>query len=214
MNDLVSIARSSVVAMTLILTFGCVACSLVACSTRATVAATSGPQPLSSPGPANLSCGTFDEKCCAGPNYCQLGMKCFGTQGRSVCRPLLGGFFRHRSEKAVSFVFKNDWKCTVQNEEQMAAFGGFNRVLVIDNAGHLNIADSGACGWPNGLYRRRDEREVFRLYGDELPARVGTKLCHVVDEEQLAKYGGGVMEVAARTDLLRGRSHLGSCADP
>jgi hypothetical protein len=129
------------------------------------------------------------------------------------------GFVRVKGVSHVFLIYLNNRKCHVQNDEQLNAFGGSDKVLIVrnDSLFRTNMEDSGDCGWPNGFYKRRNESEVFRLYGDALPRfKVGTELCHVVNEDQMNKFGGfgQVTEVAPGTDLLRGRSHQGSCLDP
>lgn len=68
----------------------------------------------------------------------------------------------------------------------MAAFGGFNQVIV---QGHNNLSgtQTGACGWPNGLYRGSMFREVYLLYGNSWIPSLGDKYCHVANEDDLRK---------------------------
>lgn len=123
--------------------------------------------------------------------------------------PAPGGFYRQANMAAVMFQYAPDRYCQVQNEAQMAAYGGFSRVRVVP---YLQMwgRPTGACGWPNGFYRRANETAVWQLGG---PGQVGNMICHVRDERQMMRFGGfgQVWVVPPGSDLSRGRSMIGGC---
>jgi hypothetical protein len=125
-------------------------------------------------------------------------------------------FFRQRDQPAVMFQFQADMYCHVQNEDQMAAYGGFGQVRVVPR---LQMAgqQTGDCDWPNGFYRRSNAPEVYRLFGGTPGlANVGGSICHVVNEQQMAAYGGfsQVRVVNPASDLGHGRGEVAPCPNP
>ncbi|MBS7792393.1 hypothetical protein KTR66_20540 [Roseococcus sp. SDR] len=124
----------------------------------------------------------------------------------------VGGFYRQTNQNAVMFQSARDRYCQVQSESQMAAFGGFSKVTVVPRIAMLG-QQTGACAWPNGFYRRTNETAVYRLYGVGTVAGIGTDICHVVNEQQMASFGGFrlVKVVAPTSDLGRGRGPVAPC---
>lgn len=76
----------------------------------------------------------------------------------------VGGFYRQANQTAVMYQYGRDLYCHVQNETQMAAFGGFSKVTQVPRLA-MTGRQTGDCGWPNGFYRRSNETAVYRLYG-------------------------------------------------
>ena len=66
---------------------------------------------------------------CSGSGYCQ------GTSrsGRAACVP--AKFYRQADKPEVYYQYTSDLYCHVQNESQMAAWGGFNKVQVVKKMG-------------------------------------------------------------------------------
>jgi hypothetical protein len=132
---------------------------------------------------------------------------------RSGGRSVAGGFYRQEGRPEVMFQYSQGSHCVVQNESQMAAFGGWARVQVVGSM-QMRGANTGACLWPNGFYRRSNEPAVYRLHGLE-PAILGDLACHVVNPAQMERFGGwGQLRVVpAGADLFRGREPPGECTD-
>lgn len=63
--------------------------------------------------------------------------------------------------------------CHVQNEAQMAAYGGFSKVQVVRLK--MTGRQTGDCGWPNGFYRRSSEPAVYRLSGRGIVPGIGAE---------------------------------------
>lgn len=105
--------------------------------------------------------------------------------------------------------------CHVQNESQMAAFGGFDQVKVVNSLTMTGKFTEG-CGWPNGFYRRQSQPEVYRLTGNNGLPNTGNDICHVINEQQMAAFGGfGVVTVVQdHSDIGRGRNAITQCANP
>lgn len=131
------------------------------------------------------------------------------AEAQAQPRTAPGGFYRQANMAAVMYQYAPDRYCHVQNEAQMAAYGGFGRVRVVP---YLQMwgRPTGACGWPNGFYRRANETAVWQLGG---PGQVGNMVCHVRDERQMMRFGGfgQVRVVPPGSDLMRGRSMMGGC---
>jgi hypothetical protein len=131
-----------------------------------------------------------------------------------------GLFFRQADRPEVMFQFRPDAHCHVQNQDQMAAYGGFARVQVVP-ALRMGGASTGECAWPDGFYRRSNGPEVYRLHGgdrnsDSTAFRIGHDICHVVNEEQMEAFGGfgQVRVVAPTSELENGRGRPRDCANP
>lgn len=126
-----------------------------------------------------------------------------------------GGLYRQSDQAAVVFNYAPDLYCRVQNEDQMAAYGGFERVQVVSQLPRRG-RPTGDCGWPNGFYRRSDEAAVYRLSGVGVVPYVGGDICHVVDEQQMSAFGGfaQVRVVSPESDLGRGRWRVTDCVSP
>lgn len=132
----------------------------------------------------------------------------FGAQAQTA----IGGFYRQSGQPAVLFQYTRDFYCQVQNEGQMAAYGGFSKVTEVPRLAMAG-RQTGACSWPNGFYRRSNETAVYRLYGVGVVSGVGADICHVVNEQQMAAFGGfrQVRVVAPTSDLARGRGAVSPC---
>lgn len=122
-----------------------------------------------------------------------------------------GGFYRQADRTEVMYQYTSSLFCHVQNEAQMAAYGGFSKVQVVPR---LQMAgqQTGGCGWPNRFYRRSNEPKVYRLSGPGF----GSDICHVVNEQQMAAFGGfgKVTVVPPSSDLGRGRGAVTECKNP
>ncbi len=132
-----------------------------------------------------------------------------------VVPPPVVGFFRQSDQPSVYFWYAPNLYCHVQNEDQMAAYGGFSQVRVVPRL--ATGQQTGDCGWTNGFFRRSNEPSVFRLSGS-VPSRfnLGENICHVVNEAQMAAYGGfaQVRVVNPTSDLGRGRGAVTECSNP
>jgi hypothetical protein len=128
------------------------------------------------------------------------------------------GFYRFEGHPAVFYQYSDQNYCHVQNEVQMAAFGGFNQVRVV-NRNTLSGTQTGACGWPNGLYRGSQFREVYLLYGNSWIPNLGDKYCHVANENDLSQIEQTTgfrttvinLQPSEYFDLKAGRSGTGTC---
>jgi hypothetical protein len=125
-----------------------------------------------------------------------------------------GSFYRQQDRPEVMYQFADAYQCHVQNPSQMMAYGGWNRVQTVRRLA-MRGEFTGACGWPNGFYRRADQPAVYRLHGAG-PANLGRYACHVVDPRQMELFGGfgQLVTVEATSDLFRGREQPSECADP
>lgn len=125
-----------------------------------------------------------------------------------------GSFYQQQGRPEVMYQFADAYQCHVQNPSQMMAYGGWNQLKKVQRLA-MRGEFTGACGWPNGFYRRADQPAVYRLYGPG-PARLGRYACHVVDPRQMGLFGGfgQVVTVEATSDLFRGREQPGECVDP
>lgn len=127
-----------------------------------------------------------------------------------------GVFFRQADRPDVMMQYQPNLYCHVQNENQMAAYGGFGQVQVVPQLRMVGT-QTGDCGWPNGFYRKANDPAVYRLYGTgQQSFNLGESICHVVNEQQMAANGGfsQVRVVSANSDLGRGRSPVVECPDP
>jgi hypothetical protein len=125
------------------------------------------------------------------------------------------GFYKQQDRPEVSLAYRSTFYCHVQNEEQMGAFGGFDKVKVSSS---LNLVgkNTGDCGWPNGFFRRSNQPEVYRMYGGGIPEfNIGDSFCHVANEAQMNAFGGfgQVRVVPPSSDLGRGRNFTGDCSN-
>ena len=140
----------------------------------------------------------------------------FLTAGQAYAAPI--GFYRFSGNPAVFYQYSDSHYCHVQNEVQMGAFGGFNRVRV-QNYNNLSGSQTGSCGWPNGLYRGSQFREVYYLYGSSQIPSLGDKYCHVTNENELQRIqqltGSQVTVINLAPNeyfnLKSGRSGTGTC---
>lgn len=125
---------------------------------------------------------------------------CSAVQAQTV----IGGFYRQADQAAVMYQYAPTAFCHVQNEGQMAAYGGFSKVKVVPLLAMLG-RQTGECGWPDGFYRRSNEPAVYRLFDGAI--------CHVVNERQMAAFGGFklVKVVRPASDLARGRGGVTEC---
>ncbi len=126
------------------------------------------------------------------------------------------GFFRQSDRPEVMFLYQPALYCHVQNEDQMAAYGGFGQVRVVPRLA-LPGQQTGDCGWPDGFYRRSNAPEVYRLSGGAAARfRIGDAICHVVNEQQMAAFGGfaQVRVINPASDIGRGRGAIAPCANP
>lgn len=127
-----------------------------------------------------------------------------------------GVFFRQADRAEVMMQYQPNLYCHVQNENQMAAYGGMGQVQVVPQL-HMAGTQTGDCGWPNGFYRKGTDPAVYRLYGTgQQRFNLGESICHVTNEQQMAAYGGfsQVRAVSATSDLGRGRSPVVECPNP
>ncbi|NBC36085.1 hypothetical protein GTZ99_05880 [Novosphingobium sp. FSY-8] len=126
-----------------------------------------------------------------------------------------GAFVRQADKPEVMWQYAPDLYCHVQNETQMALFGGFGKVKVVPKMAMAGRS-TGDCGWPNGFYRRDNETPVFKLSGVGLVPAIGPNICHVVNETQMALFGGfgKVQPVPPTSDIARGRGGMTECANP
>jgi len=127
----------------------------------------------------------------------------------------VGSFVRQSDRPEVYYQFRADMYCHVQNEAQMAAYGGFGRVQVVPRA-TMRGQFTGGCSFPNGFYRLRSRPEVYRLFGSNGLPNGGNDICHVVNEQQMARFGGfGIVRVVPDTsDVRRGRGSVRPCMNP
>jgi len=125
---------------------------------------------------------------------------CFAVQAQTA----IGGFYRQADQAPVMYQYTATAFCHVQNESQMAAYGGFSKVKVVPLLAMLG-RQTGDCGWPDGFYRRSNEPAVYRLFDGAV--------CHVVNERQMAAFGGFklVKVVMPTSDLARGRGGIAPC---
>lgn len=119
-------------------------------------------------------------------------------------------FVKREGKPEVYMIFKNGQSyCHVENESQLAANRAGTKVHPLPADFDLDSGRRflGKCGWPNGVFRRSNENQVFVLYDNEY-------LCHL-NEEWLwrAGAGGPVLTIVAdpNSDLARGREHKGTC---
>ena len=135
--------------------------------------------------------------------------------GQAQAQASAGSFYRQNNAAAVMYQYSGNNFCHVQNEAQMAAYGGFSRVQVVPRLMMAGM-QSGTCGWPNGFYRRSDRPEVYRLSGSGGIPNVGADICHVVNEQQMAAFGGFrlVKVVPPNSDIGRGRRPVTPCRNP
>ncbi|WP_157096330.1 hypothetical protein [Methylosinus sp. R-45379] len=99
--------------------------------------------------------------------------------------------------------------------DQMNAYGGFAQVKKVPVLAMVG-RQTGDCGWPNGFYRRSNEPAVYRLSGQGVAPNIGADICHVVNEQQMAAFGGfrKVVVVEPISDLGRGRRAVTECKNP
>lgn len=119
------------------------------------------------------------------------------------------GFYQKPGDPTVYQVTRHS-TCAVTGPGQLQVLGGAGRVQPPppDVAGRLDRGKVGNCPWPNGFYRRGEERTVFMVASDYL--------CGVVGNGQLEALGGEsrVMRVGPDADLAAGKRDLGSCPWP
>ncbi|NRA67769.1 MAG: hypothetical protein HRU19_25025 [Pseudobacteriovorax sp.] len=122
------------------------------------------------------------------------------------------GFYRKTGTPEVFLNFDGSNFCFVDSPAKMEAFGGFDQVKVVDHV-KFTGRDLGVCGWPNGLYRRSNEPEVFYLHGTVTHFNTASSLCWVTTEDKLNNLGGraAVNIVPPGADLATGRNHKGAC---
>jgi hypothetical protein len=125
---------------------------------------------------------------------------CSAAQAQTV----VGGFYRQVDKAPVMYQYSASNYCHVQNEGQMAAFGGFAKVKVVSVLA-MRGQQTGDCSWPDGFYRRSNEPAVYRLFDGSI--------CLVVNEQQMAAFGGFklVKIVKPTSDLARGRGNFARC---
>jgi len=135
-------------------------------------------------------------------------------EGDGIDDAPVGTFYRERGRPAVVFQFAEAHHCVVQNRSQMSAYGGFDQVLMVPRLA-MRGESTGACGWPNGFYRRSADSAVYRLHGRGA-LNIGRFACHVVNPRQMELFGGfaQLRVVEQSSDLFRGREQPGECADP
>jgi hypothetical protein len=125
-----------------------------------------------------------------------------------------GSFYQQQGRPEVMFQFADSYHCLVQNPSQMSAYGGWSRVQKVRSLA-MRGESTGACGWPDGFFRRVDQPAVYRLYGLG-PMKLGRYSCHVVDPPQMERFGGfgQLVTVEASSDLFRGRERPTECSNP
>lgn len=125
---------------------------------------------------------------------------CSSVQAQTV----VGGFYRQADQTPVMYQYSAKNYCHVQNEGQMAAYGGFDMVEVVSVLA-MRGRQTGSCAWPDGFYRRSNEPAVYRLFDGSI--------CHVINGEQMAAFGGFdiVTVVKPASDLARGRGEVTEC---
>jgi hypothetical protein len=126
-----------------------------------------------------------------------------------------GSFYRQSNQPAVMYQYTASLFCQVQNETQMAAYGGFAKVQVVPRV-QMAGRQTGTCGWPNGFYRRSNEPAVYRLTGNGVAPGIGADICQVVNEQQMAAFGGfGQVKVVQPTsEIGRGRNPVAPSRNP
>jgi hypothetical protein len=147
-----------------------------------------------------------------------FGMLCFGLMAAPAPSwAEEGPFFRQSDQAAVYFQYLPNMYCHVQNTDQMAAYGGFEKVKVVPKL-QMKGQQTGVCGWPNGFYRLNNEPNVYRLYASGAPEawNLGSNICHVTNPEQMAAYGGfeKVKVVSPDSKLGVGRGPVQPCFTP
>jgi hypothetical protein len=142
-----------------------------------------------------------------------LSLACAQAPSASAQAP--GSFYRQSDRPEVMYQYTSNLYCHVQNETQMAAYGGFGKVKVVPRM-QMAGRQTGDCGWPNGFYRRSNEPAVYRLSGRGIVPGIGPDICHVVNEQQMAAFGGfGLVKVVQpNSDLGRGRNPVTPCRNP
>lgn len=131
--------------------------------------------------------------------------------------PLRPGFYKTSARPSVFLVYNTKAFCHVQNEDQMAAFGGGDKVVTVSRLNFGGRKSTGDCGWPNGFFKRAGAAECYRMYGSGISSfNIGDGYCHVVDDAQMIAFGGYELmrEVSSGSDLGRGRTFAGDCPNP
>lgn len=122
----------------------------------------------------------------------------------------LNGQFRRAGDRPEIYMSFHDGRsvCRVESQGHLRALGGETKVIVMPAGTNILSGKNytGGCGWPNGMYRRSNEPEVFRMYDSQF-------YCHVPTEAALASLGGWsfVTTVDPGSDIGRGRVHKGQC---
>jgi len=119
------------------------------------------------------------------------------------------GFFQKPGDPTVYQVSRGQ-VCAVSGQGQLRVLGGSGNVRAPspDLAARLQRDKVGTCPWPDGFYRRGNERTVYMV--------AGGLACGVVGGGQLEALGGEgrVMTVGADANLQAGKRDLGSCPWP
>jgi len=100
--------------------------------------------------------------------------------------------------------------CEVDNRMQLNAYGGRDKVMVLEDAeGPANAnPEIKFCRWPDGFYRVKNRDRVVRL--------ANNRACDVTTRKHLRLLGGKdkVHEVPENTHIAAGREKSGPCAWP
>lgn len=129
--------------------------------------------------------------------------------------PFPSGYYRANMNSDVyKSYFLNNY-CRVQNSGQMGTFGGFTQVKIFAGL-RMTGKNTGDCPWPDGFYRISNRPEVYRLSGKGFMSDWGADICHVVNEQQMAAFGGfgKVTVLAPGSNIFQGRKAVMECSNP
>lgn len=84
-------------------------------------------------------------------------------------------FFYRRSDRPEVYLKSPGSLCHVQNPSQLSVLQGLprtiRRIYVVQNDSFRSgLQFTGACSWPDGLYRLSNNPEVYHLYGNQRSA--------------------------------------------
>lgn len=151
----------------------------------------------------------------------QADAKLISPQARpAATAPQQAGFYRQVDQAEVYMVYApGQLYCWVQNPSQLTMLSKGAKTQV---AARLSLPgqNTGYCGWPNGLFRVDGTPEVYYLSGSSPYSGfgLGDAACHVKDPAQLEAFrragAGNTAVVPPGSELQRGRTFAGPCADP
>jgi hypothetical protein len=128
-----------------------------------------------------------------------------------ILSTLTSGYYRRNDRPEVYYVNAGTrTACHIQNPSQMDVYGGFKRVLIVqDDRFRTGANFTGPCPWPDGLYRSRERPEVYLLHNNWQSA------CWVRTPERVEQLGGWgnvrLVDGTSRESLSVGRNYLEAC---